>query len=92
MLSSGSIFTFVGVLSGTDEAVGRAMVATLAWGSAREALGHADEFAGMHPSELSVASADAARAEVIRTRDTFNDALAAIGLDQFVANELVGGR
>jgi hypothetical protein len=38
------------------------------------------------------ASADAARAEVIRTRDTFNDALAAIGLDQFVANELVGGR
>ena len=92
MLSSGSIFTLVGVLSGTDEAVGRAMVATLAWGSAREALGHANEFGKIHPSGLSIAGADAARAEVIRTRDTFNDALAAIGLDQFVANELVGGR
>ena len=41
------------VLSGTDEAVGRVIVATLAWGAAREALGHAAEFADAHPSELS---------------------------------------
>ena len=92
MLSSGSIFTLVGVLSGTDEGVGRAIVATLAWGSACEALGHAEEFAKMRPSELSVASADAARAEVLRTREIFNEALAGIGLDPFVADELVGGR
>lgn len=36
------------VLSGTDEAVGRVIVATLAWGAAREALSHADEIADTH--------------------------------------------
>jgi hypothetical protein len=75
-----------------DEAVGRAMVATLAWGSAREALGHADELAELRPSELSRARADTARAEADRTRDVLNEALAGIGLDPFVADELVGGR
>ena len=90
MLSSGSISTLVGVLSGTDEAIGRAMVATVAWGSAREALGHADELAELKPSGLSRARADTAHAEVARTRDVLNKALAGIGLDAFVAEELVG--
>jgi hypothetical protein len=67
------------------------MVATLAWGTAREALGHADEQAELQPSELSRARADAARSGVARTRDVLNEALAGIGLDPFVADELVGG-
>jgi hypothetical protein len=75
------------VLSGTDDDLGRAMVATLAWGVAREALGHADEVAEMHPSEFSRARADAARAEVGRTREVFNETLAAIGLGSFLADE-----
>ena len=75
------------VLSATDEDVGRAIVATVAWGTARETLGHADEFAEMHPSDLSVARAEAARAEVARTRDVFNEALAAIGIGPFLADE-----
>src|ERR1035441_7629243 len=75
------------VLSGTDEDVGRAIVATVAWGTARETLGHADEVAGMHPSDLSVARADAACTEVARTREAFNQALAAIGLGPFLADE-----
>jgi hypothetical protein len=75
------------VLSATDEEVGRAIVATVAWGTARETLGRADEFAEMHPSDLSVARAEAARAEVARTRDVFNEALAAIGLGPFLADE-----
>jgi hypothetical protein len=74
-------------LSGQDEDVGRAIVVTLAWGTAREALGHADAFAEIHPSELSVARADAARAEVGRTREMFNEALAAIGLGPFLASD-----
>jgi hypothetical protein len=49
-------------------------------GAACEALGHADEAVLTHPSELSLARADAARAEVARTRDVLNDALAGIGL------------
>jgi hypothetical protein len=40
------------VVSGADEDLGRAILANLAWGTAREALGHADEFARMYPSEL----------------------------------------
>ena len=75
------------VLSGADEDVGRAIVANLAWGTAREAVGHADEFARMYPSELSLARADAARAEVARTRDVFNDALASIGMGLFLADD-----
>jgi hypothetical protein len=77
------------VLSGADEDVGRAILANLAWGTAREALGHADEFARMYPSELSLARADAARAEVRRTREVLNVALAAIGMGRFLADELV---
>jgi hypothetical protein len=75
------------VLSGADEDVGRAIVANLAWGTARESLGHADEFARMYPSELSLARADTARAEVGRTREVLNDALAAIGMGQFLADD-----
>jgi len=70
-----------------DEHVGRAMVATVAWGTACEALGHADEVAQTHPSELSLARADTARAEVARTRDAFNEALSAIGLGPFLADD-----
>ena len=76
------------MLSGTDEEVGRAIVATVAWGTACETLGHADEFAGMHPSDLSVARAEVARGEVARTRDVFNEALAAIGVGPLLADEL----
>jgi len=47
----------------------------------------ADEVAEMHPSELSAARADAARAEVARTRDVFNEALAAVGIGPFLADE-----
>ena len=61
--------------------------ATVAWGTAREALGHADGVAEVHPSNLSAARADAARAEVARTRDVFNEALAPIGLGPFLADE-----
>ena len=68
--------------------MGRAIVATVAWGTACETLGHADEFAVMHPSDLSVARAEAARAEVARTRDVFNEALAAIGVGPLLAAEL----
>ena len=75
------------VLSGADEDVGRAILANLAWGTAREALGHADEFARMYPSELSLARADAARAEVGRTREVLNDASAAIGMGRFLADD-----
>jgi hypothetical protein len=75
------------VVSAADEDVGRAIVANLAWGTAREALGHADEFARMYPSELSLARAGAARAEVGRTREVFNDALAAIGMGRFLADD-----
>ena len=66
---------------------GRAIVATVAWGTACETLGHADEFAGIHPSDLSVARAEVARAEVARTRDVFNEALAGIGLGPFLADD-----
>jgi hypothetical protein len=76
------------VLPDTDEDVGRAIVATVAWGTACETLGHADEFAGIHPSDLSVARAEVARAEVARTRDVFNEALAAIGIGPFLADDL----
>ncbi|HEV3369242.1 MAG TPA: hypothetical protein VG074_06745 [Acidimicrobiales bacterium] len=75
------------MLSGADEDVGRAIVANLAWGTAREALGHADEFARMYPSELSLARADAARAEVGRTREVLNDALAGIGMGRFLSDD-----
>jgi hypothetical protein len=75
------------VLSGTDEAVGRVIVATLAWGAAREALGHADEFADMHPSELSSSRAKAASAEVTRTQDVVNIALAVVGFGPFLADD-----
>jgi hypothetical protein len=44
-------------LSGQDEDMGRAIVATLAWGTACEALGHAHAVAEVHPSELAVARA-----------------------------------
>jgi hypothetical protein len=74
-------------LSGLDENVGRAIVATLAWGAACEALGHADEAAQTHPSELSLARADAARAGVARARAVLNEALAGIGLGPFLADD-----
>jgi hypothetical protein len=73
--------------SRTDEDLGRAIVANLAWGTAREALGHANALAGLHPCELSVARLDAAREEVGRTREVFHAALAAIGLGPFLADE-----
>ena len=41
----------------------------------------------MDPSELSLARVDAARAEVRRTREVFNEALTAIGLGPFLADE-----
>jgi hypothetical protein len=41
----------------------------------------------MHPSEFSLARADAACAEVRRTREAFNEALAAMGLGPFLADE-----
>ena len=63
------------------------MLATLAWGTACETLGHADGIAEMDPSELSLARVDAARAEVRRTREVFNEALTAIGLGPFLADE-----
>jgi hypothetical protein len=63
------------------------MLATLAWGIACEGLGHADGIAEMDPSELSLARVDAARAEVRRTREEFNEALTAIGLGPFLADE-----
>jgi hypothetical protein len=75
------------VLSGTDEAVGRVIVAALAWGAARDALGHADEFADTHPSELSSSRANAASAEVTRTRDVVNIALAVVGFGPFLADD-----
>jgi hypothetical protein len=75
------------VLSETDEDVGQAILANLAWGSAREALGRADELAKMQPSHSSLSRADAARAEVLRTSEVFNEALAAIGLGPFLADD-----
>ena len=51
------------------------------------AHGHTGEMAQTHPSELSLARADAARAEVGRTREMFNEALAAIGLGPFLASD-----
>ena len=75
------------VLSGTDEAVGRIIVATLAWGAAREALGHAAEFADTHPSELSSSRVNAASAEVVRTSDVVNSALAVVGFGPFLTDD-----
>jgi hypothetical protein len=75
------------VLLGTDEDVGRAILANLAWGAAREALGRADELARMQPSHSSLSRADAARAEVVRTSEVFNETLAAIGLGPFLADD-----
>jgi hypothetical protein len=72
---------------GTDEEVGRAILANLAWGAAREAFGRADELAKMQPSHSSVSRADAARAEVARTSELFNETLAAIGLGPFLADD-----
>jgi hypothetical protein len=74
-------------LSTQDEDVGRAIVATVAWGAAREALGHADELAELQPSQHLRARADAARAEVRRTREVFNEALTGIGLGPFLTDE-----
>ena len=75
------------MLLGTDEEVGRAILANLAWGAAREALGRADELAKMQPSHSSLSQADAARAEVVRTSEMFNESLAAIGLGPFLADD-----
>jgi hypothetical protein len=61
------------MLLGTDEEVGRAILANLAWGAAREAFGRADELAKMQPSHSSLSRADAARAEVARTSELFNE-------------------
>jgi hypothetical protein len=77
--------------SGQDEDTGRAIVATLAWETACEALGHADAVAEMQPSELALARADAAREEVHRAREVFNEALAEIGLGRFPALPISGG-
>ena len=63
------------------------MLATLAWGIACQALGHSDGIAEMDPSEFSLGRVDAACAEVRRTREVFNEALTAIGLGPFLANE-----
>ena len=78
------------VLSRSDEAVGRAMVANLAWGIACEALGHANGVAAMHPCETCHARVDAARGEVCRTREEFNEALAALALGPFLVDEDIG--
>jgi hypothetical protein len=51
------------------------------------AHGHAGEMAQTHPSELSLARVDAARAEVGRTREMFIEALATIGLGPFLASD-----
>jgi hypothetical protein len=75
------------VLLETDEDVGRAILANLAWGAAREALGRADELARMQPCHSSLSRADAARAEVVRTTEVFNETLAAIGLGPFLADD-----
>ncbi len=75
------------MLLGTDEEVGRAILANLAWGAASEAFGRADELAKMQPSHSSLSRADAARAEVARTSELFNETLAAIGLGPFLADD-----
>jgi hypothetical protein len=75
------------MLVGTDEEVGRAILANLAWGAACEAFGRADELAKMRPSHSSLSRADAARAEVARTSELFNETLAAIGLGPFLADD-----
>ena len=90
MLSSGSISTLVGVLSGTDEAIRPSHGRHRGLGICSRGRGHADELAELKPSGLSRARADTAHAEVARTRDVLNKALAGIGLDAFVAEELVG--
>jgi hypothetical protein len=41
----------------------------------------------MQPSELALARADAAREEVHRAREVFNEALAEIGLGPFLSDE-----
>ena len=50
-------------------------------------LAHGHTVAQTHQSEFSMARADAARAEVGRTREMFNEALAAIGLGPFLASD-----
>ncbi len=62
------------------------MLATIAWGNACEALGHANGVAETQPSELSLARADAACAEMCRTREAFNEALTDVGLGPFLAD------
>ena len=63
------------------------MLATIAWGNACEALGHANGVAETQPSEISLSRAEAARAEMCRTREAFNDALIDVGLGPFFADD-----
>ena len=65
--------------------MGRAMLATIVWGNACEALGHADGVAETQPSELSSARRDAARGEMCRSREALNVALTDVGLGPFLA-------
>jgi hypothetical protein len=88
LIVSAAVSSASNVPSGIDEEVGRAIVANLAWGAAREALGRASALAELRPSELSGARLDAARALVGRTREVFNNALAAMGgVGPFLADE-----
>jgi hypothetical protein len=61
------------------------MLATIAWGNACEALGHANGVADTQPSELSLAQVDAARAEMYRSCEALNEALTAVGLGPILA-------
>ena len=88
LIVSAAVSSASNVPSGIDEEVGRAIVANLAWGAAREALGRANALAELRPSELSRARLDAERALVGRTREVFNNALAAMGgVGPFLADE-----
>ena len=60
------------------------MIATLAWGIACKALGHAEGVAETQPSELSLARADVARADMCRSREALNEALIDVGLGAFL--------
>ena len=61
------------------------MLATIVWGNACEALGHADGVAETQPSELSSARRDAARGEMCRSREALNEALTDVGLGPILA-------
>ena len=59
------------------------MIATLAWGIACKALGHAEGVAQTAPSELSLAGGPAC-ADMCRSREALNEALIDVGLGAFL--------